>query len=241
MRGMDCNCLGSPPYYGYGMGAAVPQLPSVYTGFFNSSTFNNIVAGTTFLAPAVGTALQSAMSIFATIANAFGIGSGRQEADIIVPVQNAIAARLNSIDMQVGHDAMGTTDLTLLNNVYQELKQTGQYFLQFISDKSTFSDGRASQQAANTIMPLIDGTGNYVWPQMVGTPVTADQWGNPTNGGRMGAVARRIQSLGGTLPTGTSTIQGTPLPGVTITPTGLLSSPLMLVAVAAGVFLLLKK
>lgn len=125
------------------------------------------------------------------------IGAGRREADVITPVQNSVQSRLAQIDAAVGHDAMGTEDMNLLQTVLNELQTTGGNFLSFLRDPR-FTDGRASGQAANTIMPILDGTGGYGLHASGGGPVSLDAWGNPTNNGaRVGAVIRRILQLGG--------------------------------------------
>lgn len=190
------------------------------SGFFGSGgNFNNFVnpgiqqfpAAVGALAagiPVVGPFVAMALSLHGSLRNAkqtlnnllaqFGIGLGRREADIITPVQNQVASRFGVIDYKIGHDAMGTSDLALLYIVDKELHDIRTHWFNFLNDHRTFTDGRASAQAANTIMPLLDGTGGYTWPSMSGYPVTTDEWGNPTNGGRIGAVERRIVQLGGT-------------------------------------------
>jgi hypothetical protein len=146
----------------------------------------------------VGAPVAAALEAGAMLLHLFSIGQGRNEADAIVPVQNGITERLGTIDKAIGHDAMGTTSIPLLQAVLSELVNTAHQFLAFLRDPR-FVDGRASGQAANTMLPIIDGTGDYGLHAQGGHLVEVDAWGNPTNGGRVGAVQRRIRQLGGTL------------------------------------------
>jgi hypothetical protein len=84
-----------------------------------------------------------------TIEQWVGIGDGRREADVIVPVQNAIGERLAEIVSD--QDRAG---VTTLQNYHRELGMMSLQFQKFLSDPQ-FTDGRASKQAFNDIIPLI--------------------------------------------------------------------------------------
>jgi hypothetical protein len=150
--------------------------------------------------------LSVAEGMFANAFNAledfFKIGAGRNEADVIVPVQNDIMQRLGEITDALVRGPSAQT----LQSMYREVEQIGAYFRQFVSD-SRFSDGRASEQALNDIMPYIDGSCGYRWPP----PMTPDtrgclRWGDGTPGGAgtdgmLGAIGRAIVRKGGMIPT----------------------------------------
>ncbi len=104
------------------------------------------------------------------------IGEGRTEADIIVPVQNAVGERLAEI--VADQDRAG---VTMLQNYYLELTSMSIEFQNFIGDAS-FTDGRASAQAYDDIIPLI-----------------ADI---------QAGIARRIQAKGASIPLASTITQG---------------------------------
>lgn len=103
-----------------------------------------------------GDIVQTAINLIsnelkATINNAVaGFGSGHGEADIIVPVQNRLAVDLDRI-----FNSWRTAPMPILLSLYEELKALKSTFIQFVSDPR-FTDGRASQQALDDIIPLID-------------------------------------------------------------------------------------
>jgi len=150
------------------------------------------------LAPATGPAAPfveagaMAFQALSPLVSVFHIRAGANEADKIVPTQNEIHQGLASVDQLLAT----STSIPQLQGAIRTVEGWGADFMAFITS-SAFTDGRASEQAANTLMPLINGTGGYEWPEMQGHWVTADKWGNPTNGGRIGSLSRKIQSLGG--------------------------------------------
>lgn len=109
------------------------------------------------IAPALA-ASGPAAPVAAAIAGAIGIatwalsqiGQGRSEADVIVPVQNAVGDRLAAI--VADQDRAG---VTALQDYYLELDRISLEFQKFLSDPQ-FTDGRASEQAFNDIIPLIE-------------------------------------------------------------------------------------
>lgn len=108
------------------------------------------------------------------------IGKGRREADIITPVQNQIGQRLAEINRAIDYSS-----ILALQDFYMEVQDLGKQLEAFVSDPR-FTDGRASHQALDTIMPLIDGTnadGQIVRP----------------DGGTLGSIVRAIQKLGGNI------------------------------------------
>lgn len=84
-----------------------------------------------------------------SIENIFGIGQGRHEADVIVPLQNAVGNRLAEIV-----SAQDRAGVTALQDFYQELNVIAFEFEKFLRDPQ-FTDGRASAQAHADIIPLI--------------------------------------------------------------------------------------
>jgi hypothetical protein len=156
----------------------------------------------------VGAALMAGQAILSQL----GIRRGATEADAIVPAQNEIGARLKEINAGIP-----TASIPQLQAWYGELAATAQKFREFVDDPR-FTDGRASQQAKNTLMPLIDGT------DATGNPCSVNAWGNPCNGGTIGTIIRQLLSLGGqvqppqlTQGAGVPTLQ-TPIPGLAYIP-----------------------
>jgi hypothetical protein len=118
------------------------------------------------------------------ILNALNIGEGHREADAIVPAQNAIGESLEEINRGIP-----TASILQLQAWVDELIATAREFRAFVTDPR-FVDGRASQQALETLMPLIDGTGAD------GYPCDVNKWGDPCNGGTLGSVQRRLLEFG---------------------------------------------
>lgn len=113
---------------------------------------------------------------WSTIEGWVGIGDGRREADVIVPVQNALGERLAEIVAD-----QNQAGVTRLQDYYRELGNMSLAFQKFISDPQ-FTDGRASQQAFDDIIPLI---------------------ANIQTG-----IAQRIQQRGGSIPLTPTVTQG---------------------------------
>lgn len=168
--------------------------------------YSNSSNGLGFIAPGavVGSSLASgpAAPVVAAIGLALSlfpvllakIGRGRAEADTIVPVQNAVGQQLAAINQ-----AIDTSSISALQDLHRDTEQIGANFEHFVKDPS-FTDGRASMQALDTIMPLIDGTDSH------GIQVRSDR-------GTLGSIERRILALGGTIPAPTLTQgYGTNLP-----------------------------
>jgi hypothetical protein len=149
----------------------------------------------------VGAALGAALAVGLALTKL--IGRGRQEADLIVPIQNQLinpqgSGQLDQITQVLVHrpSVMG------LQALFDQVIRIGNAFMDFIEDPA-FKDGRASEQAANTMFPYIDGSCGYHWPP----PMKASQygcltWGDGTPGGpgmdgMLGAIQRAILAQGG--------------------------------------------
>lgn len=152
----------------------------------------------------VGTALGAALAVGLALTKL--IGRGRNEADIIVPVQNQLINPQGSGQLdQITQVLIRRPNVQGLQALYDQVQRIGLAFLDFLQDPA-FTDGRASQQAANTIFPYINGTCGYTWPP----PLKPSQagcltWGAGTpggagNDGMLGAIARAILLQGGQVP-----------------------------------------
>jgi hypothetical protein len=148
--------------------------------------------------PVVGPIASAIIDMFS---GAFGnLGRGRTEADEIVPTQNQLMAYLGQITNQL--TAQPPPNVPQLQAYLYLVEQVGNGFKTFVSN-SRFIDGRASQQALNTVMPYVDGTTGYHWPPpMAPTQTGVLTWGDGTPGGpgtngMVGAIQRAILLLGG--------------------------------------------
>ncbi len=150
--------------------------------------------------------LGAAIAVGLVLARYF-IGRGRAEADIIVPIQNQLinpsgSGQLDQIT-QVFVRAQPTVQG--LQSLYTSVRGIGNAFMDFLEDPR-FTDGRASAQAADTIMSYIDGTCGYSWPPpMQASRANCLSWGDGTPGGvgtdgMLGALRRAILRQGGTVP-----------------------------------------
>jgi hypothetical protein len=152
-----------------------------------------IVLGASVIAPIIGSLLGD-------------LGAGRSEADVIVDIQNTLINPSGTGELdQITQRLVRGPNIAGLQEMYYQVELIAQEFMGFISD-SQFTDGRASEQAANTIFPYIDGTCGYQWPPpMQATQANCLSWGDGTPGGvgtngMLGAIARAILRLGGALP-----------------------------------------
>lgn len=157
-----------------------------------------------FVSTGVGAAIGAAFAVGLALTKL--IGRGRSEADIIVPIQNQLInpQRTGQLD-QITQALVQRPTVAGLQAMYDAVQRIGQAFMAFISDPK-FQDGRASQQAADTIMPYINGTCGYHWPPpMQPTAANCVRWGDgtpggPGNDGMLGAIARAILMQGGSVP-----------------------------------------
>ena len=215
-------------------------------------------------APSSGQVVQMVLTMVGQFESWLGIGAGRREADIIVPVQNQLMAHLGTITNQILTGA--SPAIMDLQSFYRDVWASAVAFQEFVL-LCNFTDRRASGQALNTVMPYIDGSCGYQVP--VGFTATPTEfncisWGDGTLGGvgqngMLGAIGRAIANAGGTIPalpdlhqSANSGIQPTqvnpfsplnPIFGVggILPPTiAGISTPLLLVA-AVGAYFMLRK
>lgn len=212
----ECQSNGLGFYQNKQLGGLGFTLPWEGTDISTSSTeaassggiLNAVSMGASFV-PGIGTLAGSTISIFSNAIKSFetwlGIGKGRAEADIIVPVQNELMNRLNQVTNAI---LLGKSpSMVELQGYYLEVWQLGLGFMEFVINPQ-FTDRRASGQALNGIMPYIDGSCGYAVP--LGTTAYAGShnclsWGSGTLGGNgtdgmLGAIGRAIRNMGGTLP-----------------------------------------
>ena len=271
----DCGGMAGgmiPPDYGtlrqyeFAEGMGVYSCPPTYNrsmlgvpsaGSGNISVLQTIAAGAQFI-PGYGTLAATAIQVGSQMVNQFetwlGIGAGRREADIIVPVQNQMMAHLGTITNQILSGA--SVNAATLAGMYRDVWATAVAFQEFVL-MCNFTDRRASGQALNTVMPYVDGSCGYQIP--AGLQETPEQWnclswGDGTVGGvgtngMLGAIGRAITAAGGSIPslpdlhqTANNGIQPSQLnpiiPGLPPTIAGI-STPLVLAAVVA--FFVLRK
>ena len=232
-------------------------VPSAGSGM--TSMLQAVANGARFI-PGVGTigatSIQTAIQAINQFEQWFNIGSGRREADLIVPVQNQLMAHLGTITNQF---LTGTNpSVSDLQGMYRDVWASAVAFQEFVL-MCTFTDRRASGQALNTVMPYIDGSCGY--PVPVGQTASPTQhncisWGDGTLGGvgqdgMLGALARAISRFGGAAPSlpdlHNSANQGLPSSGIGGIGGGVLpatifgiSTPLLLVG-GIALFLVLRK
>jgi len=133
----------------------------------------------------VGAALKAAQAILPFI------GAGRREADAIVPFQNQVGAALAQINRDIA-----TANIAALQSMYQVTIQIGNQFKAFVAQPQ-FTDGRASTQALNTIMPLIDGTCGYTSKASGPTETNCGPSGPAGTNGTLGSIVYQINLLQG--------------------------------------------
>lgn len=119
-----------------------------------TTTAGNI-AGAFLGIPGFGTILNS-------ISNALGIGTGRKEADRIVPTQNQLGDFLAKVSAYIPT----ATSAANLQVVANQLSQAWTAFQSFIFNRTQFPDGRASQQAHDTIAPIVNGLQSAIADKM---------------------------------------------------------------------------
>jgi hypothetical protein len=139
--------------------------------------------------PGVGQLIAGVLEVGMAIVNAIGIRSGADEADVITKVQTPLGNQLIAINTAIPY-----ANATQLRTMYQAVYNMGAQFKQFVAN-SVFTDGRASTQALNTIMPLIDGTGGYTSKDSAPSCTHC----GPAGGGEdgvMGSISRQLAMAG---------------------------------------------
>lgn len=135
---------------------------------------------------ALDTSITDAKSAWTSLEAALGIGAGRREADIIVPVQNKIVGTviapvsdyLTSINN--GSHIPTCNELQMWLGAITQAKKSWDNFLY----NTTWQDGRAAQQAAATLQPYWTNATNdlnkYIQQYCTGLSTI---FTNPTTGG----------------------------------------------------------
>jgi hypothetical protein len=228
----DCGALGA--WEGLGFTSTGQQTPTFGDSFVDtfgspskvdlSSMMGLVETGLNYvpvIGPIASTALQLFTSVAGSLEHFFKLGSGRREADLITPTQNQVGQFLSQIDIATPK----ANTLPILQHLYQVTDQAAVQFLNFLTDPR-FTDGRASQQAANDILSQINGTCGYHWPDMQPTQFNGCMAFGVAQTGRLGTLAAKIRALGGTIPTGATVQQGagifptlqTSIPGMPMLP-----------------------
>jgi hypothetical protein len=104
---------------------------------------------------------SSILKIVGMISRLLGIGAGRMEADVIVPIQNEVVASVigpASAYLTPGQTTPDTSQLTQqdLDVIQQALEKTERVWLDFLHNTS-WKDGRAANQAETTLAPYFSG------------------------------------------------------------------------------------
>ena len=203
-----CACMGGLGHYDAAPGLGFVDINTGMTNDGRGSILGSITQASN-LVPGYG---QMAAATFQTIGQVFEafkqwfhIGAGRVEADVIVPSQNRMMARLGEITngFLIGRNP----SIAQLQDWYREVWEQGVGFMEFVL-LPEFTDRRASGQALNTVMPYIDGTCGYAEPLGIEASATAANcisWGDGTLGGigtdgMIGALGRAIRNWGGQVP-----------------------------------------
>jgi hypothetical protein len=157
--------------------------------------------------PGVGPLASSVVSTFGpAVASIFHIGAGRKEADVITGPPNHVQDQVMNQIKAISYVGL-KPDATVqrLQALIQELYQLRAAWLTFLGNTSHFHDGRASEQAANTVMPYLDGTCGYHWPPPMNPGQRSDCGGAwPTDwgygAGLLGALEKGLVDRGGQIP-----------------------------------------
>lgn len=150
----------------------------------------NAAASVAAMIPGVGPVVAGVLELGEMFVNAIGIRSGADEADVITKVQTPLGNALIAIN-----NAIASASVPQLQTMFQAVYNMGQEFKQFVAGNQ-FTDGRASTQALNTIMPLIDGTGAYTSKASVPGCQHCGPTGPAGSDGTLGSINYRLQQLG---------------------------------------------
>lgn len=153
------------------------QIRSEQLGWFDPATFTSIIGAI------------NPLNLF---------GKGRREADLItqgplpgiVDTLSRLRSELGVGAYWYGCEPIATTVPTeRLRTIRTQLEQIRAEYLGFLRDRSIFTDGRASGQAATGDMPNFDGTSNYGDFAAGGSPVSVHPTnGRPVCGGMIGGI-----------------------------------------------------
>jgi hypothetical protein len=140
--------------------------------------------------PGVGEVVAGILEVGEYLVNAIGIRKGADEADVITKVQTPLGNSLVQINSAIPY-----ANAQQLQTMYSAVLRMGQQFKQFVG-QNIFVDGRASTQALNTIMPLIDGTGMYSSKDS-GPGCTHCGPAGGGEDGTLGSIMRQLNKMGG--------------------------------------------
>src|SRR5215831_1715637 len=151
-----------------------------------------------------GTQDQDLQKTLDNILSAFRPGANEADA-IVQQAQNPLMANLNTITNQFLTST--NPSVATLQGLYTQVSNMANSFKVFVLSPK-FTDRRASGQALNSVMPIIDGTCGYAVPLgMTATPsqFNCTTWGDGTLGGpgttgMLGALQRAIANAGGRTP-----------------------------------------
>jgi hypothetical protein len=188
--------------------------------------------------PIAAGALQIAGTMGKNFAQWFHLGTGRREADLITGPPDYIQNKVFQRIVDIGNQGLNSTNILEIQNLVIELQQLRSLFLTFLSNTSQFHDGRASVQAADTVMPYLDGTCGYHWPPplvpdfiadcgTVHQTPTGNAWPGSWDGygsGLLGALRKHIVDYGGQVPAFNLT-QGVGVPSLAYAIPGLAQLP----------------
>ena len=153
----------------------------------------NAAASVAASIPGVGQIVAGVLKVGEMLVNAIGIRQGADEADVITRVQTPLGNQLVAINAAIPH-----ANITQLSTMFQAVQQLGAEFASFVG-QNIFTDGRASTQALNTIMPLVNGTGGYTSKNSQPTCTSCGPAGGGEDGIE-GSILRQIQMLNGGQP-----------------------------------------
>lgn len=153
----------------------------------------NSAASIAAVIPGVGPLIAGVLKIGEAVMNVIGIRSGADEADVITKVQTPLGNQLVAINAAIPYATVAE-----LQTMYQAVVQLGSEFKTFVG-QAIFTDGRASTQALNTIMPLIDGTGDYT-SKNSGPGCTGCGPAGGGENGIEGSILNQIAALNGQAP-----------------------------------------
>jgi len=141
--------------------------------------------------PGIGPVIAGVLKIGEALLNVIGLRSGADEANIITShIQTPLGNQLIAIN-----NAIAYATPEQLATMFQAVEQLGSEFRQFVANP-VFTDGRASKQGLNTIMPLIDGSGSYTSKNSQPGCIHCGPIGPAGSDGTLGSINYRLVQLG---------------------------------------------
>lgn len=114
-----------------------------------TAAFNNFTTALMESGDPYAMAAGAAAKAVAQIVSSLGIGTGRNEADRIVPYQNQLNALLVTANNAMSNASVPADRLLQIRAVVVESTES---FRVYIQDSAQFPDGRASRQAYDTML-----------------------------------------------------------------------------------------